>query len=157
MAWAIKQRAGGPAAKIVLLCLANYADDKNQTFASQNLIAEQAEVSLRTARDSIKILEVSNLLRREQRRRKDGTRTTDLFTLPVPAAESAGSQPSTGRICRINRQILPGKRDEPITYPITKEIDEDRKKKLEALRQSLAATISASNVPRRGRLKLTAA
>jgi len=49
VAWAIEQRVGSPTGKILLICLANYANERGECWPSQRIIAEQAELSRRVS------------------------------------------------------------------------------------------------------------
>ena len=79
--WALRQRAGDPRAKIILLCLANYADEHGRCWPSQATLADQTEQSPDTVRRRLVDLEARGLIRREERRRPDGTQQSDLFVL----------------------------------------------------------------------------
>ena len=144
VAWAISQQVGGPAGKVLLMCLANYADEKGLCWPSQATISREAELCERTTRDWLKKLEQMGFIERTERRREDGSRTSDFIHLCMDkapsgddgapnckdaktlqnkqAAESAGrsQQPandagSPGISCRGVGQELPG--NEPITEP----------------------------------------
>jgi len=89
VAWAIDQDLGDVTAKLVLICLANYCDDKSwQSFPSQKTLAEDATVSRRTIWEKLNLLEDAGLIKREPQRREDGGRTSDLITL-TPLVNSA--------------------------------------------------------------------
>ncbi|WP_165899906.1 helix-turn-helix domain-containing protein [Borborobacter arsenicus] len=81
-AWAKEQRLGSPAAKSILLCLADYADpDKAECWPSQTLLASDAEVSERTAREWLQRLEEWGLIQRTRRTRSSGARASDMIVL----------------------------------------------------------------------------
>lgn len=132
VAWVIEQNVGSPTAKILLFCLANYADGKGECFPSQTTISKEAELSERATRDWLKSLENAKFIERRQRRRCDGTRTSDLFKLCFdrppetppcePPAKSAGRQKQpadgstpTGTTHQTYRQEVPG--NEPVIEP----------------------------------------
>ena len=144
VAWAISQQVGGPAGKVLLMCLANYADEKGLCWPSQATISREAELGVRTTRDWLKKLEQMGFIERTERRREDGSRTSDFIRLCMErapsgdngapdrksakppqnkqAAESAGSQnqPANaaggpGISCRGVGQELPG--NEPVIEP----------------------------------------
>lgn len=86
--------------KLVLLALANYADENMQCFPSQKRLADDTCLTERTMRTVIASLTERGMLSKVERRRPDGTRASDLFTLHfagevTPQAEiiSAGQQP----------------------------------------------------------------
>ena len=107
-------RAPSASAKLVLFVLANYAGEDASCFPSQARVAEDAQLSLRTVRDACRDLKAAGLIETRQRRRADGSRTTDLVrllfveaapkrqaspvdkrrTAPRPAATGAGHEPA---------------------------------------------------------------
>ncbi len=100
VAWAISQRVGSPTGKALLICLANYANEKGECWPSQTTIAREAELGERATRDWLQKLEAQGLITRTRRNRRDGSRTSDLFQLAIAAkVEVAASQPakSAGR------------------------------------------------------------
>lgn len=81
-AWAKEQRLGSPAAKSILLCLADYADPDNaECWPSQTQLAGDAEVSERTAREWLQRLEEWGLIQRTRRTRATGARASDMIAL----------------------------------------------------------------------------
>ncbi|WP_371346059.1 helix-turn-helix domain-containing protein [Ancylobacter sp. IITR112] len=81
--WANKQRAGSPGAKLVLLALANYADEDGYCYPSQATLATVTEMSRDSIARHMKALEALGLLAREGRFDKTGRRTTDMVRLLV--------------------------------------------------------------------------
>jgi hypothetical protein len=49
VAWAISQKVGSPTGKVLLICLANYADEHGICWPSQSTIAKETELSERSA------------------------------------------------------------------------------------------------------------
>lgn len=97
MAWALAQRLD-PARKLVLISIANCADsDGGNAFPCQERIAADASVSLRSARNHIQWLEQHGYLTRERRTRQDGGRTSDLYTLSLPADFAGRRKRVTGK------------------------------------------------------------
>lgn len=90
-AWASNVKAGGPARKAVLMMIAEQmsfhedeADGFLCGFPGQELIAERAEMSVRSARDHIAELVRRGLLQRKRRYKfVDGSRTSDWYRIPV--------------------------------------------------------------------------
>lgn len=125
MAWAVDQKTGSTIGKAVLMMLANYADSEGRCFPSYDRIAEDCECSRRSVITWIDNLEESGLLKKEVRRRKDGTQTSNYITLvtgcssfTLSAHQSAArSRQSAGD----SKQSAAGA-PEPITYPITQPI-----------------------------------
>jgi len=90
-AWASSVKTGGPARKAVLMMVAeqmSFHDDEADGFLcgfpGQELIAERAEMSVRSARDHIAELVRRGLLQRKRRYKfVDGSRTSDWYRIPV--------------------------------------------------------------------------
>lgn len=96
--------------KLVLLALANFANDKMECWPSQERLAADTELSERTVWAALAKLETAGLLTREKRHRQDGTRTTDKFTLyfalTVTAEPPANAAKSTRKSCETQSQSL---------------------------------------------------
>lgn len=67
--------------KFVLVVLADYADEANTCFPGQGLIARRTGSSVSTVHRALKRLETRKLIRREQRWRDDGKRSSDRYRL----------------------------------------------------------------------------
>lgn len=100
--WAIDFEASNSSEKSILLVLANYVGGDGRCYPGQQNIGKQACCSERTVREVLRSLEERGIIRREQRRRKDGSRTSDIIVLVQfdQPANSAGSGEA-------NRQISP--------------------------------------------------
>jgi len=103
MAWASKQRVGGVTGKAILLMLANYADQEGRCIPGQQKLADECECSPRAIREWLAKFEEMGIVRREERRRDDGYRTSDLIILslssPAPNASEispADNSPENG-------------------------------------------------------------
>lgn len=124
--WAVKFEAENATEKAVLLILANYADGEGTSFPGQQSIAKQASCGERTVRRILSSLEERGVIRREERRRRDGSRTSDVIVLAAfqQAANLAGSDEPTGHPDRTNRPSCP---DQPATVagPTSFEPSED--------------------------------
>lgn len=81
--WANKQRTGSPGAKLVLLALANYADEDGYCYPSQATLAIVTEMSRDSIARHMKALEGAGLLAREGRFDKTGRRTTDMVRVLI--------------------------------------------------------------------------
>lgn len=77
----LRMRGVSPSEKLVLLVLANYADERNQSFPSHRRLSDETGLTERTVLTVLKSLEAKKLLSRQERRRGDGSRSTDLITL----------------------------------------------------------------------------
>ncbi len=89
MAWASTTLCGSASKKLILITLASYADENWQCWPGQQTLAEVTELGERTIRRLLAEMEADGLIRRDERRRSDGYRTSDLFTLRPPATVAA--------------------------------------------------------------------
>jgi DNA-binding MarR family transcriptional regulator len=96
--------------KLVLLALANFANDKMECWPSQERIAADTELSERTVWAALNRLEALGLLSRERRNRADGTRSTDRFTLhfslTIKSEPLANPAKATRKSCESQSQSL---------------------------------------------------
>lgn len=125
MAWAREQKTGSPGAKLVLMVLAEFADEAGYAYPSQATIAEVSEQGVSTVRRHLDAMEGVFIVRHE-RRRKDGTRTSDgfqlLYAAPASAEErdeqppkmSGRSTAQNERTNRSNRAQQPLKMSRPV-------------------------------------------
>lgn len=86
---AFAYEAPSPTCKLVLLALANYADENRQCFPPVKRIAKETGLSERAVRNAIKSLMDCGAIEKQERRRANGTQTSDLFTLTLQAASNA--------------------------------------------------------------------
>ena len=104
MTWATKQRVGDPSLKLLLLVLANYANEEGELWHSQERISFDTEIPTRTLRRKFTALVEAGLITVTERRRADGSRMTSLVRLladqPAKMADSTTGQntqrPKTG-------------------------------------------------------------
>lgn len=92
--WALRQKVGDTSAKLILVVLANYAGHDHSCWPSQERIAAEAELSIRTVQRKLEMLEDLDLLTREHRGDGEGGRTTDLYILPVTRQPDRGGKTS---------------------------------------------------------------
>lgn len=78
---AIAVRGVSASEKLLLLVLANYADDKMTCWPSHKKMAAEACLTERTILSLLKSLEAKRFISRKERFRHDGSRTTDAITL----------------------------------------------------------------------------
>lgn len=83
ISWANKQKAGSFGAKLVLLALANYADEEGYCYPSQKTMADVTEMSRDSVARYIKSLEAIGLVERAARFDRSGRRTTDMVRLLI--------------------------------------------------------------------------
>ena len=81
--WATAQRVGSPMGKIILLMIANRADEDGRCFPSQQRLANDCECSVRVVRKWLSAFEQRGLLRRCERRRDNGRKTSDEIYLAI--------------------------------------------------------------------------
>ena len=72
ISWALSVKTGDPSAKIVLLALANYADEKGRCWPAQSTISIQTEQSIDTVQRRLKDLETGGFLVRRERQQQLG-------------------------------------------------------------------------------------
>jgi Helix-turn-helix domain len=95
---------------LVLLALADQADDTGSCFPGQKSLARKCGISERALQGHLSALEASGHVERQRRHRSNGTRSSDLYKLPLPAdfAGGRGTNPQ-------NLRSLPADSDQ--TYP----------------------------------------
>lgn len=102
MMWAKRQQVGSPTRKLLLLVLADYADEAWSCFPGQATLAAETELSERSVRRQLAELEADGFITRTERRRDNGYRTSDRIVLcgantsAEQPAKSAGWSPDNG-------------------------------------------------------------
>ena len=89
MVKAMKLKVGNPLRKLVLIKLADNANDKGECFPSVAYIAEQCEISERSVQNHIKQLEVDGLLKIESRKSENGLNKSNIYYLNFSGANPA--------------------------------------------------------------------
>lgn len=133
----------------VLLEVCNGANKTARLFPSHQTIATRCGYSRATVIRAMNTLEALGWISRERRRRKDGTRTTDLLTVQAPTTVATpdrllplmtvvSSTPATSKVARCNsdkvapRDLAPGyqsrtvQQQNPISKNLTLEAGGDR-------------------------------
>lgn len=95
-AWAKRARTGSGTLKAVLVAIADYADANGQAWPSQEQLAEDTEFSVRAVRNAIAALVDAGLVERRERRRKDGTRASDILVLSMGEPLNRHEMPADG-------------------------------------------------------------
>ena len=80
MTWASEQKTGSATKKLILLLLADRANDKGTCYPSHTTISNDAEVSRRTVIRLLKELETMGLISIKNRS-KDGKKTSNVYSL----------------------------------------------------------------------------
>ena len=91
-AWAVKQTAGSPSAKLLLLTLANYADADGCCWPSQEVLAADTEQSVDTVQRQLKKLIDAGLTRKVPRAQGEGRWDSRTYFLNMPVAEMSKPQ-----------------------------------------------------------------
>lgn len=79
--WALDYAAGSVTEKVLLLVLANYANEFGVSWPSQKTLADQTVLSERTVRRVLADMERRGVIRRIVRRRGNGSRQSDMILL----------------------------------------------------------------------------
>jgi hypothetical protein len=87
MAWAAKQPCKNSLTKLVLLMLANYADENNSTFPSYKTLANLCECNERSVIRAIKMLYADRMIDIEKRFTDSGKQTSNRFILLIPRGD----------------------------------------------------------------------
>ena len=79
--WALDYAAGSVTEKVLLLVLANYANEFGVSWPSQKTLADQTALGERTVRRVLADMERRGVIRRIVRRRGNGSRQSDMILL----------------------------------------------------------------------------
>ena len=79
LAWAQSAKTGSSSTKSVLMALCSIVNDDGIGFPSQQRIADDSELSIRTVKRAMDDLEKAGVISRERRYREGGYRTSDLI------------------------------------------------------------------------------
>src|ERR1035437_1764218 len=110
-AWAVKQTAGSPSAKLLVLTLANYADADGCCWPSQEVLAADTEQSVDTVQRQLKKLIAAGLTRKVPRAQGAGRWDSRTYFLNMPVAEMSKPQSAARSDDAPNRS----ERDESVT------------------------------------------
>ena len=91
---AMNAKAGSPTAKLILIKLADNANEKGECWPSLKNIAEQCEVSQKTVIENIKKLEKLNLVRKINRFNEKG-KTSNLYVISIDTDSKSVSEKSS--------------------------------------------------------------
>lgn len=93
LAWAFRVNVGDPVSKLVLICLADHADDIGRCWPSRKTIATYAECSIDTVDRRIKKLVTDQLVAKSGRATPSGDQTSNMYVLNLGAAACGHPQP----------------------------------------------------------------
>lgn len=117
---ALRCATPSPTCKLVLIALANYADEENRCFPSVKKLVAETQLSDRAIRNAIRQLIEAGLVEKTERRRANGTQTSDEFRLCFQTARGAVSQPAPDAVCEPDRlHVVPvqtARRAGPTTF-----------------------------------------
>ncbi|WP_085248084.1 helix-turn-helix domain-containing protein [Gilliamella mensalis] len=89
MVEAMKMKVGNPLRKLVLIKLADNANDKGECFPSIAYIAEQCEISERSVQNHISWLASNGYLKIESRKSENGLNKSNIYYLNFSGANAA--------------------------------------------------------------------
>lgn len=108
--WALDHRVQSVTEKVILLVLANYANEYGISWPSQRTLAENAACDERTVRRTLVRLEAKGVIRRMSRRRGNGSRQSDMILMSA----FTGRKPAPhGMLDDDEEPDDPGSADEP--------------------------------------------
>jgi len=147
--WALKQSVRSATHKAVLLVLANRMDPTGFGWPSQKLVAKESQCSDRTVRRVLADLEADGVLIRNDRRRQNGSYTTDAvqFSMPLdPADNLTAGEPAdnltSGQSDQRSDTTEPADR---LSYPTSFEPNTKNPKKRAAKPPNLPEAIASYN------------
>ena len=134
MSWAVRQEAGGYAAKLILLMLANHANGySGQCNPSHKRMAEECEMSETCVKKHIKALEAKGLLRIQCNFGKDGKQVANSYILAMGkegSAKTTAGRDTTGEgarnDCQTGRDTTgEGARNDykPVSEPVSEPVN----------------------------------
>ncbi len=115
MHWAWHQQVGTTTSKLVLMKLADIADDFCEGHPSIELIARQCEINPRTVQRTIRLLEASGHLRVEQRFHR-GRHISNAYHLNVPG-DRGGNLPPLAPTPPLTPAPVPPQAPAPMSPP----------------------------------------
>ena len=96
LAWAQSAKTGSPTSKAILLAICSVVNDEGIGWPSQQRIADDSELSIRTVKSAMIKLETSGIISRQRRYREGGYRTSDLIQVhQEPEILGATQSPET--------------------------------------------------------------
>jgi hypothetical protein len=92
-AWAERQKTGSPARKVLLLVLANYANEDGICWPSQQKLSKGCEQSVDTVQRNLRRLAADGFVTSESRPRAGGRWPSLIYRLAIPPEELADTEP----------------------------------------------------------------
>lgn len=87
LTWAFEQKLK-PTQKIVLLALADHANDSGECWPGINKLCEKAGVSRSTLKRALEELEENGFIQRQERKRQNGSQTSNLYFLTLEGVQN---------------------------------------------------------------------
>ncbi len=127
MSWAIEVGCPNSSAKLVLMCLANYADRKGYAYPGQKSLAKDSGLGVRTVQRTLDALVEAGLISKNHRQRDNGSRTSDEYFLnlksntpnlhdgPQSNTSLTTIQPATVTGPNIEPSVEPSDKNTPLT------------------------------------------
>lgn len=103
--WALDARTKNSGQKLVLIVLANYADEHGEAWPSQETIAAKGCMTSRAVRTHLAELEAQDLISQTHRYKKDGTFDTNAYKLHM---DNQRKNLPSEKNDTIQRKIFPG-------------------------------------------------
>lgn len=122
--WAWNQEVSAPTVRLVLLAVANRANQDGECWPSQARLAEDCRLSSRTVWASLKWLEENVFIRRKGQRRKNGTRSSDLIVLNMSQPDAPGASGESDRSHEMQNPVATGARQNQSRESVTLDVDE---------------------------------
>lgn len=101
--WAYAQPVQPAGRKFVLVAVADFADAEGRAFPGVGTLAVMTGQDERSVRRHLDALEAEGYLTRVERRRRNGSRTTDELWLQAPETALRPELPTTGQSARLPR------------------------------------------------------
>lgn len=114
MSWAWEQEGISAPAKLVLLALADHADDSGKCWPGTRLVAEKCGISRSTLGRHLVTLKERGLVEVRPRWRDDKGQTTNIYLLAVPTLstdETVGADRRDGRVTKAATRFLTRQRE----------------------------------------------
>jgi predicted ArsR family transcriptional regulator len=108
--WAYEQPITNAGEKFTLVTAAQYCNDQGLCWVKQDTLAEDMSMGVSTVRRHLSALEKAEVIDRIERRRQDGTRSSDFIKLLGFSNRSnrADDAPTTAQIEQTNRSNRAG-------------------------------------------------
>ena len=101
--WAYAQPVQPAGRKFILVAVADFADAEGRAFPGVDTLAVMTGQDERSVRRHLEALEAEGYLKRVERRRRNGSRTTDELWLQAPETALRPEPPATGQSARLPR------------------------------------------------------